>query len=158
MLGDVSSLTGCVLKTSLFLWWASVVLLSALPLSSVAASLLSPCRSCCWGLSCPRYLQRAPGSCVSPSFFSLEGDRRAQPSLCSFDPSPCCSGTRDNELEESLVGKGGGEAAGAVPGVSSENNKTQRGRGDLPSSWLPLTSCLNVWCSSVPNPAWLGEQ
>lgn len=27
------------------------------------------------------------------------------------------------------MGKGGGEAAGAVPGVSSENNKTQRGRG-----------------------------
>lgn len=55
--------------------------------------------------------------------------------------------------EESLAGKGGGEAA--CQWYLLKTIKLIEAQGDLPSSWLPLTSCLNVWCSSVPNlPGW----
>lgn len=131
------------------------MLLSALPLSSVAASLLSPGRSCCWGLSCPRYLQRDPGSRAAPFSCSLEGDRRAQPSLRSCDPSPCCSGTRDNELRGEPGGEGRGR--GSVPVVSSENNKTQRGPGGSSLFLASFNLLLKRVVLKCAKPAWLGS-
>lgn len=87
--------------------------------------------------------------CCSLLLLSRGGHRGHSLHSPASIPAHAAPGPEIMNSEDSLVGKGGGDAVGAVQAcqwLSSENNKTQRGTGGLPSCWLPLTSCLNMWC------------
>lgn len=78
---------------------ASILLLSALPLSSGATSLCAPCQSHCWGMSPPPVVCWGTRGDMSLWLLSPGLWRGAQPPRSSFDPGPCSSRSQDNDLQ-----------------------------------------------------------